>query len=202
VGINVEYRLAPEFSWPAGADDVRSAVAWIKKHGKTYGGNTDRIFLFGHSAGASHAAAYVFDRRLQPDTGHGVAGAILSSGRYSLVHDADDPSLTGGVMQYFGADPARYASRSVTTHVATSRIPVMLVVSEFDQRNLVATSGELFVELCKRDGGRCPRFVQLKYHNHLSSVRHFNTEDDYLGREIREWIVEGADRANAHVDPR
>ena len=31
---------------------------------------------------------------------------------------------------------------------------------EFDQLNLVGTTGELFVELCKRDGGRCPRLLQ------------------------------------------
>jgi acetyl esterase len=102
--------------------------------------------------------------------------------------------LQGGVKEYFGDDPGQVASRSVTTHVPTSRIPVMLIVSEYDQMNLVATSGELFVALCNRDGGRCPRFVQLKYHNHASQVYSFNTTDDYLGKEILEFIAEGAAR--------
>jgi len=64
-------------------------------------------------------------------------------------------------------------------------------ISEFDQLNLAGTTGELFVELCKRDGGRCPRLVQLKYHNHSSEVSHFNSQDDYLGSEIIEWANDG-----------
>lgn len=187
LGINADYRLAPEGRWPAGAQDVRGVVQWLKQNAKAYGGDPDRIFLMGHSAGASHVAAYVFDRRLQPLTGHGVTGAILVSGRYSLRYDPDDPSLEG-VRQYFGTDPAEYESRSVISHVAASRIPVMLATSQFDQKNLVATTGELFSAICERDGGQCPRLVQLKYHNHLSEVRHFNTADDYFGKEILEWV--------------
>lgn len=188
LGINAEYRLAPQARWPSGAEDVRGVVQWVKESAKDYGGDPSRIFLMGHSAGASHVGAYVFDRRLQPQTGHGVAGAILVSGRYSLQYDPDNPGFAGGVSQYFGSDPAQYPSRSIISHVATSRIPVMLAISQFDQQNLVATTGELFVALCNRDGGRCPRLVQLKYHNHLSEVRHFNTADDYFGKEILEWI--------------
>ena len=67
----------------------------------------------------------------------------------------------------------------------------MIVLSELDQVNLATTSGELFVALCRRDGGRCPRLVQLKYHNHVLRVYHFNTQDDYLGREILQWTQEG-----------
>jgi acetyl esterase len=192
LGINADYRLAPEFTWPAGGEDVRSVVEWVKKNAAQYGGNPDRIFLFGHSAGASHVALYALDRRFQPANGPGIAGVILLSGRYALHYDPDDASLSkGGVAEYFGTDPSRFESRSVTSHVAESHVPVMIVVSEHDQVNLATTSGELFVTLCKRDGGRCPRLVQLKYHNHTSEIYHFNTQDDYLGREILEWTREG-----------
>lgn len=189
LGINAEYRLAPDSPWPAGGEDVRGVVQWLREKAAVYGGDPNRIFLMGHSAGATHVATYVFDRRFQPARGHGVAGAILVSGRYSLRHDPDDPSLAGGVAQYFGTDPAQLPSRSIVSHVASSRIPVMLAVSQFDQRNLVGTTGELFTALCNRDGGHCPRLVQLKYHNHLSEVRHFNTADDYFGKEILEWMA-------------
>lgn len=192
LGINADYRLAPEFAWPSGGEDVRSVVEWVKKNAAQYGGNPDRIFLFGHSAGASHVALYALDRRLQPPNGPGVAGAILLSGRYELHYDPDDASVSkGGVADYFGTDPSRFQSRSVTSHVAESRVPIMIVLSEHDQLNLATTSGELFVALCRRDGGRCPRLVQLKYHNHMSEIYHFNTQDDYLGREIIEWTRDG-----------
>ena len=187
LAINAEYRLAPEYPWPAGGEDVAAMVAWVRNNAAKYGGDPARIYLMGHSAGATHVATYVFDRRVQPRSGHGVAAAILVSGRYRVYSEPDDASFNS-VRAYFGADPDRYASRSVVEHVPNSRIPVMLVTSEFDQQNLVATTGEMFKALCDRDGGQCPRLVQLKYHNHLSEIYHFNTADDLLGREILEFV--------------
>jgi hypothetical protein len=117
---------------------------------------------------------------------------ILVSGRYVIESDPDDPSLAG-IRDYFGKDPAGYPSRSVVNAVPESSVPAMLVVTEHDQRNLVATSGELFTALCKRDDGRCPRFVQLKYHNHLSEIHHINTPMIFWA-EILRFINEGAER--------
>jgi len=191
LGVNADFRLAPEFTWPSGGQDVAAVVKWLQENAREHGGDPNRIYLFGTSAGASHVAQYAFDRRFQPSAGPGLAGIILQSGRYVLHSDPDDPSLQGGVHAYFGKDPATYESRSVINHIHGSKVPVMLLLTEFDQLNLAATTGELFAALCKRDAGRCPRFVQLKYHNHGTEYHHFNTGDDYLGREILEWISSG-----------
>ena len=115
------------------------------------------------------------------------------SGRYRLGSDPDDPSLDS-IREYFGSDPAQYESRSAITHVPGSEVPALLVVAEYDQRNLVDTTGELFVALCRRDDGRCPRFLQLRHHNHLSEVIHINTGDEILGWEVLDFVVEGARR--------
>ena len=201
LAINATYRLFPEATWPSGAEDMRALVAWIKANARQYGGNPDRIFMMGHSAGATHLATYAFDGRFQPGGGHGLSGVILVSGRYRIESDPDDPSLAG-IRDYFGADPAGYPSRSIVDNLANSSVPAMLVATEHDQRNLVATTGDLFAALCRRDDGRCPRFVQLKYHNHLSEIHHINTADDFLGREILEFISEGADRQRKYISAR
>ncbi len=193
LGVSATYRLAPEAAWPSGAEDMRRVVAWVKENAAAHGGDPERVFMMGHSAGATHVATYAFDARFQPGNGHGLSGVILVSGRYRLYWDPDDPGLEG-IRQYFGRDPAQYASRSVLSHVPDSDVPAMLVVAEYDQRNLVGTTGELFVELCRRDDGRCPRLIQLRYHNHLSEVLHFNTSDDLLGREILDFTTAGAGR--------
>ena len=127
LAISATYRLAPEASWPSGAEDLRGVVAWVKANAEQYGGDPDRIFLMGHSAGATHVASYVFDPRFQPSVGHGVSGIIGISGRYRLRSDPEDPGLAT-IRQYFGADTKRYESRSVISHVPNSQIPVMLVV--------------------------------------------------------------------------
>jgi hypothetical protein len=49
--IGVGYRLSPKVNAPAYIEDAAAAVAWAFKHIATYGGNADRIFVSGHSAG-------------------------------------------------------------------------------------------------------------------------------------------------------
>jgi acetyl esterase/lipase len=200
LAMNATYRLAPEAEWPSGALDMSSLVSWVKREARARGGDPDRIFLMGHSAGATHVATYAFDPRFQPAEGHGLAGIILVSGRYRLRWDPDDPSLDS-IRAYFGRDPSLYESRSAITHVPGSDVPAFLVIAEYDQRNLVETTGELFAALCRRDDGRCPRFLQLRHHNHLSEVLHINTDDELLGREILDFIEEGAasQRENARA---
>lgn len=201
LAMSATYRLAPEADWPSGADDMRALVAWVRKNARAYGGDPERIFLMGHSAGATHVATYAFDARFQPPEGHGLAGIVLMSGRYQLRWDLDDPSLDS-IREYFGNDPAQYESRSAITHVPGSEVPALLVVAELDQRNLVETTGELFVALCQRDDGRCPRFLQLRHHNHLSEVIHINTGDELLGREVLDFIEEGARRQRENARAR
>jgi acetyl esterase len=190
LGINANYRLAPAAKWPAGAEDVRGMVAWAKANAAHYGADPNRIFLIGHSAGATHVSAYIFDKAFQPPEGPGVAGAVLISGRYQLVYNPADPY--GRNMQiYFGDDPAQYQNRSTINHIRDgARVPVFVVISEYEQPGLDVVGGELLSALCERDGA-CPRFVRLMGHNHMSEVLAFNTPDEYLGRQILDFMAKG-----------
>ena len=190
VGINANYRLAPAATWPAGSEDVRGMVKWAKENVAQYGGSPNRIYLMGHSAGATHVATYVFDRSLQPPEGLGIEGAILISGRYKVEYDPADPN--GANMQaYFGTDSQAYPSRSAITHIRENmRTPIFLVISEYDNPGLDVAGAEMLAALCARDGA-CPRFTRLEKHNHLSDVFAFNTADERLGREILEFMQRG-----------
>ncbi len=53
--ICIQYRLAPENCYPAAHDDVYDAVLAIKEFGSTYGGDTNKIFFVGDSAGGQLA---------------------------------------------------------------------------------------------------------------------------------------------------
>ena len=78
--IVANYRLAPANPWPAGSQDVAGAIAWARKEAEAHGGDAGRLFLFGQSAGSTHAAGYVFDPQFHPASGVGVTAAILMSG--------------------------------------------------------------------------------------------------------------------------
>ena len=190
VTLNATYRLAPGSSWPGAAQDVRSMVAWARENAARLGADPNRIFLMGHSAGATHVASYMFDKTLQPADGTGIAGAVLISGRYRVDYDPADPSGRG-MQAYFGDDPAQYPNRSPITHTGEgAKMPVFLVIAEYDNPGLDVRGAELLATLCQRDG-TCPRFLRLAGHNHLSQVAAFNTPDEQLGREVLDFMRSG-----------
>ena len=62
VGVNMNYRLAPKHTWPAAEEDMAAAVGWVQTHIGQFGGNPDRIVLWGESAGACLIAGYLVIR--------------------------------------------------------------------------------------------------------------------------------------------
>jgi acetyl esterase len=190
LGVNATYRLAPAAQWPAAAQDVASLVAWLKSNAARYGGDPSRVYLIGHSAGATHVATYAYLKEVQPPQGHGVAGIVLISGRYHFDPHPSDPNLKN-FQAYFGTDRAQYPARSPISHVSSSsRLPTFIVIAEYDNPDLDTQGAMLLAALCERDRA-CPRFTRMEKHNHLSEVYQFNTADDALGREILEFIRRG-----------
>ena len=51
VWFTINYRLAPQHPWPACADDVATAIKWVKSHAADYKADPKRIALIGESAG-------------------------------------------------------------------------------------------------------------------------------------------------------
>ena len=64
--VSVQYSLAPEHPFPRGFNDAFTALRWVKRNIAAYGGNPDRIFISGESAGGNLAAA-VTARNLDTD---------------------------------------------------------------------------------------------------------------------------------------
>lgn len=190
LAFNVEYRLAPQASWPAGAQDVRDALLWISRHAQQWGGDPKRIFLMGHSAACAHCASAVWDDRVLPPEGLPVAGLVLLSPRVVADTRADNPNAHG-VRAYYGDDQALYAGREPIGLVRPDAPPTLIALAQYENPLLDFYALDLAHRLAvvaDRHKGPMPRVIQLMDHNHVSVVAQFNTPCNDLGDQIRDWF--------------
>ena len=187
VGVNVEYRLAPQFPWPAGNEDLAAAIRLVADKAADFGADPNRIFLMGHSAGATHVASYVSHPEFHGSKGSGLAGAILSSGGYDFTTKDD---LSEGRIAYFGTDPALLAQRSAVAGLIKTKIPFMMSAAELDPPPIAAQSALLKDALCKSEHG-CVRSIVLPHHSHMSESYALNTADHLLSDQILEFVKTG-----------
>ena len=89
--VSVEYRLAPENPYPAALQDAWTALNWAKEHAAEYGGDPERIFAGGDSAGATISASLTFLTRDRK--GPAMEGQILFYGVYGAVPLAESKTV-------------------------------------------------------------------------------------------------------------
>lgn len=177
LGATMTYRLAPASSWPAGADDVVAAAAWLAGNRRAYG--IGKIILFGQSAGAAHVATAI---ALQGErlASCGVIGAVLLSGVYDLT--IANPNAVSKA--YYGDDASLYAARSSQSALAAAKMPMLVGMAEYDPVHFQRQTMGL-IQAISATRKVLPPLVQLLGHNHLSGVLHLGLPRDQLGLAIK-----------------
>ena len=178
VGVDVDYRLAPKDPWPAGAQDLRAAVAWTRAHIAEHGGSPDRIVLWGHSAGANHVEDYVAHPELHGSEYAGVKAAIIMSPFYAKAVANPSP--------YYGADATLSTEAPANARLTASPTPIYLVNAEYDPVFMLAY-GESLDKALSAAGKAHGRQV-LKDHGHLSEGMAVGTSDVSLTGPLEAWL--------------
>jgi acetyl esterase len=182
LGVNINYRLAPKVTFPAETLDLGSAVQWVRTNAARYDGDPSKIVVVGVSAGAAIVASYVLDRTIETSR-EGVLGAVIISGVYGYTDEERMPSKP-----YYGDKVAELAPMA---HMDGAKLPLLLTMAEYDPPELAGDSHELAAALFHRDG-KCPPFLWLSRHNHISQAATLDTKDDRLGRAIRGFVQQVA----------
>jgi acetyl esterase/lipase len=133
VAFSVNYRLGPQFHFPAGHEDVRTAVRWIRKHARSYGVDRRRIGALGSSAGANLAATLGTWGSGSRNRASRVAAYVSWSGPMDLSLRSRQLDVTSFVHPYLGCSladcPERWADASPITHIDRTDAPAFLAQS-------------------------------------------------------------------------
>jgi len=184
VGVTMTHRLAPEFTWPAGAQDVAAAVAWLRANIADYGGDPDRIIVAGNSAGAVHVSAFIAG---QANTGQhsatldGVRGAVMLSGIYAAREL--QPGEPGAA--YYGANPAE--ETATLPGLLESSVPLLFSVAERDGPAFHEAAAGLVTAWLVRHG-TVPDLVWVDGHNHMSTIGSLIVDEAALGVPLARFI--------------
>jgi acetyl esterase/lipase len=124
-----DYRLHPEVSFPAFVEDGAAAIAWVTRNIAAHGGDSGRIYLVGHSAGAHIAALLALDGRFLAAEGvdrQAIRGAVGMAGPYDFL------PIREKYWGIFGADPRHWPETQPIHFVDGREPPMFLLAGESD----------------------------------------------------------------------
>jgi len=158
------YRLAPKHPHPAQIEDVAAAFAWTVRHIAQYGGDTNRIYAAGHSAGGHLVALlsldgeYLAKYQLSPQA---LRGVLAWSGVYNLTAGESQESV-------FGKDPQMRRAASPLFYVKAGAPPFVVTYCQWDYFSLPGQAKEFYHAL--RQAGVEAELVYVPRESHISEM--------------------------------
>jgi acetyl esterase/lipase len=195
-GVSIQRR--GEIRGPKNGEDVGMAIRWVRRNIARYGGEPERIFVWGQSAGAMSLADYLSRSDLHGPNEPDISGAILMSGPYNLA-PAEVKFEGPGMLLRMGRgatpvgpppdatpDPATALQTSNLPGLKATKVPLFIAAAERDPPMLL--NGALVLNEELRKAGKMPAFTIYKQHNHSSEMYSVNTTDTSVTDPILAWM--------------
>ncbi|MDQ0323015.1 arylformamidase [Pararhizobium capsulatum DSM 1112] len=178
IAVIVDYALMPSVRMSVLVDQVRRAKRWVVDTIHTYGGDTSRLTVSGHSAGA-HLATFLFNRQEERS---GFAAAFLLGGLYDLKplqksFLADEIGITDEEVLAF--------SPMLQTFDRDCRVTVAVGADETPPFHKQASDFVMVLEM----QGQAVSKRSIIGANHMSSVRDLGLPTSPTGMLLNEMIV-------------
>jgi acetyl esterase/lipase len=155
IGVVMDYPLSPKANYKDMAIASAKAVKWVKENISTYGGDPDRVFISGHSAGG-HLAALIsvrekyFESLGMKDPVKGVIlidAAGLDMNKYLTDQEAKGKAR---YLDTFTKDHAQWKEASPIYHLH-KEVPPMLIFVAGKTYPSIKDSNERFVKKLAED---------------------------------------------------
>lgn len=162
------------------ADQVRRAVAWVAKNAASFGGDPQRIHVFGRSSGAHLAAVtLITDWAAYGLAESPIRGAVLSSGMYDLK-----PVRLSKRSAYINFTDEMEASLSPQRHLSRINCPVVIAYGTFETPEF-QRQGREFSDALK-SVGKPVRLLVAECYNHFELPETLANPYGLLGRATLE----------------
>jgi acetyl esterase/lipase len=182
---SIDYRLSPEFQWPAQRDDLLAAVRFLRDRAEHLGIDGDRLVLLGRSAGAQMATAAAYAEEIP-----GVRGIVDIYGPtdFELTWDAAtrpcslDHRYNLEIFLGGSVETARAAYRSASAvMLVTPRAPPTLILHGGLDINVFPEQAER-LEANLAAAGVPHALVSLPWAGHAFDLVHFDTPGAQIAR--------------------
>ena len=164
--VSVNYRLLPDADPLKQADDVASALAYVQSHAAQWGGDSQKIVLMGHSAGAHLVDLISSDPARYPNLKPWLGTVSLDSAAMDIPkvmstkhYDFYDEA--------FGTDPAYWADASPYQRLDSNAVPMLLVCST-ERPDKPCAQTEAFVQKAKSLNLRAEMTPQALKHKEIN----------------------------------
>ena len=124
VAVLPNYGLYPHVKSPTFLQDIAESIAWVRTHATEWGGDANRIYLVGHSAGAQIAMMVALDNQYLRQVGgdsHWISGVIGLAGPYDFI------PFTFPYMNDLFGPPERFAESQPVNYVRADAPPLLLI---------------------------------------------------------------------------
>jgi arylformamidase len=161
---NINYRLAPQTVHPEQVKDLARAIKYVHANATKWGGDPNRIYLMGHSAGAHLVDLVATNQKFLNELGVDptcLAGVIsLDTASLDLLERTKDDSpelnMVGPMIENaFGKNPANLKDGSPTLNIqAGTKYPPFLMFCGSRRMNAIAQHN-VFSKNLLSVGGKC-----------------------------------------------
>lgn len=157
-----DYRVYPEVIFPGFMADPATVAKWVKDHIQDFGGDPNRVFLAGHSAGAHIAVMlslndeYLAKENLKPTDFRGTIGL---AGPYDFL-----PVKTDRLKEIFGPEDQRWKSQPIE-FVTGKNQPMLLLVGLKDSTVWPRNTFNLAAKI--KSKGNSVEVVQFASYGHV-----------------------------------